>query len=158
MSFTRPDSKETPLESQYEVQKQAEQQSEGADNSWGSYYQGFFKSAPKKTKDELTYKERHAVRHLRHKRDEEYNKLAFKLCDDFTNNYATCVSGNELSAAWACRRPLQELKACVNRKLISFRENEGEIDSLPVAPNEHVDYDQILNEYYAQAPAQTQTP
>ena len=149
----RPQVVETPLQQQERVQANAE----SSGTSWAEYYQNLFKSTPQKEKDELSYKERHAVRHLRHRRDEEYNKLAFKLCSDFTATYATCVSGNPLSSPWACRRPLQELKACVNRQLVSFREAQGEINSLPVAPNEHVDYEQILDEFYAkQSQGETQ--
>jgi hypothetical protein len=147
---------ETSFEDQSQFQSQVQTRAEEQGSSWGSYYQNLFKTAPKKEKEDLSYKERHAVRHLRHRRDEEYNKLAFKACHDFTENYSTCLAGNELSAPWACRKPLQELKACVNRTLLRFREEQGEIDSLPIAPNQHVDYEQILNEHYAKNPPNTQ--
>jgi hypothetical protein len=138
---------QTPNETAFSEQINLHQQAEET-GSWAGFYKDLKQMADLKPKSDLTYRERHAVRHLRHQRDQEYNKLAFKLCSEFADTYSVCTSANPFSSPWACRRPLQELKACVNRQLLNFRSQEGEINTLPAQPMEHVDYEKILDDYY----------
>jgi len=41
----------------------------------------------------LTYAEKHAVRHMRHLRDEEYGRLAWKACGEYSQRYTKCYDG-----------------------------------------------------------------
>eukprot|EP00461_Guttulinopsis_vulgaris_P001292 UN01292 len=114
------------------------------------YYRGVAATLEYKDKKDLTFGERHAVRHMRHARDKEYSRLAFQLCNEFSGTYATCCAQNSFSAAWTCRRPLQELKACINRHIIAFNQAESELQTLPATPKDFSDYSDIVQRFEAQ--------
>lgn len=114
------------------------------------YYRDIAQQMQYKDKSALSYGERHAVRHMRHNRDTEYSRLAFKLCGDFSGVYATCCAQNSFSAAWTCRRPLQELKSCINRHIIAFHKAEADLESLPATAKDVTDYQDLVDRFEQQ--------
>ena len=138
---------------QQQQQQQQQQQPSGPivePEASADYYRGVAATMQYKDKSALSYGERHAVRHLRHNRDKEYSRLAFKLCGDFSGVYATCCAQNSFSAAWTCRRPLQELKSCINRHIIAFHKAEADLESLPATPKELTDYQDLVDRFEQQ--------
>lgn len=46
-----------------------------------------------KPRDDLTFSERHALSHLRHVREKELGRIAWKNCKPYQKEYAKCCQG-----------------------------------------------------------------